>query len=204
MRRVTDLLGLSFCLALLGGCNMNAITEGFHKTLPQQNARVLVWGGHPSALRMTELWLQRHGLTTVDQVRIQQIVNHQHITVKDAWQDQKELLQIGKVARADFVVVVHTPFTKGAPGAPYIGPYGGGTMERLEYIASVSIKGVSVETGETAWSGSARYPGRYSDLENGLEELTCQALATAWGIRPIGHYPIRAQTMCDIADLQSR
>ena len=195
---------LSLCCALLGGCNMNAITEGFHKTLPQQNARVLVWGGHSSASRMTELWLQKHGITTIDQTRVQQIVTEQHIMIKDPWQDQRELIQIGKVARADFVVVVHTPFTKGEPGAPYIGPYGGGTMERLEYIASVSIKGVSIETGETVWSGSARYPGRYSDLENGLKELTCQALGTAWGIRPIGHYPISAQAMCDSADLPSR
>lgn len=198
------LIVLGFCLTLMGGCSTTAITEGFHKTLPQQNTRVLVWGGHPSASRMAELWLQKRGMTTLDQTRVQQIINEQHSASKDSLQDEKLLLQIGKLVRVGFVVIVHTPFTKGEPGAPYIGPYGGGTMERVEYIASVSIKGVSVETGETAWSGSARYPGSYEDLDKGLKELTCQALATAWGIRPIGHYPIKSQAMCEVTDPGTR
>ena len=40
------------------------ITSGFHKTLPQRDMRILVWGKQPMIGTAT-VWLQRHGVTVI-------------------------------------------------------------------------------------------------------------------------------------------
>src|SRR5688572_1090891 len=50
------------------------------------------------------------------------------------------------------------------------------------YEASVSIKAVSIETGEVALSGSAYYPEPQRLLDPMVKNLTCHALATAFGL----------------------
>lgn len=191
------LLSAAACALFLLGCSPNAITEGSHELLPPPGGRVLVWGGHPSASRMAEQWLNKRGVLTIDPAKARQVAGDGQIALRGSEADEKVIREVAKLVRAEFVLIVETPFTQGEPGAPYVGPYGGGTIERVEYIASVRVKGLRVDTGEIAWRGSAHYPGRYDDLASGLEELTCQALATAWGLRPAGHYPISAKQMCE-------
>lgn len=78
---------------------------------------------------------------------------------------------------------------------------GGGTV--TEYSASVSIRGVNVETSEVAWSGTARFSKPVRGIEDALTKLTCQALATAWGFRPAGWHEFDSQAMCQAGERDS-
>ena len=52
-----------------------AITDGFHSTLPNRNARLVVWGKHPSATETATTWLQKRGLKIVERARLKQVLD---------------------------------------------------------------------------------------------------------------------------------
>jgi hypothetical protein len=205
----------------LTGCGTYPVTDGFHKTLPQRDTRIVVWGGHQSASGAATIWLQKRGLSVVERTRLQQVFDEQRLRLTQTPDDDAQLLKVGKLIGADTVAFIDTPIAAGHRGAPVVvmpqGGSGGGFFGGLAqgsaqgsaikaargagtvYTTSVSIRGVNVETSEVLWSGTARYTSEVRELDNTLVQLTCQALATAWGMRPAGQKAISSQDMCDAA-----
>ncbi|HKY71003.1 MAG TPA: hypothetical protein VJL88_03720, partial [Nitrospira sp.] len=45
---------------------------------------------------------------------------------------------------------------------------------------------LDADSGEIQWSGKAFSMNKFTNLKEGIHQLTCHALATAWGLRPPG------------------
>jgi len=199
---------LNFVLCLIAmlfvGCGIlfsptiYPITDGFQKTLPGRNARIVVWGEHPSAVGTATTWLQKRGITVLERARLKQILDEQMVRLTHTPDDEAQVLRVGKILGADLVVFVDSPFTTGISSSFGVSAYGGSGSSATVYSTSVSIRGVNGETGEVAWTGNARYPQDFGNLDDTLAKLTCQALATAWGFRPPGHHEISSQSMCQL------
>lgn len=200
------LVGL-WLISLTVGCaaplSWYPVTDGFHKTLPQQNTRAVIWGDHPSAAGTATTWLQKRGLTIVERARLQQVFNEQQIRLTHTPDDEAQVLRVGKLLGAETVIFVDTSFQKELRSSFTIDEKGGAGGTATEYNASVSVRGVNVETSEVAWSGTARYSTPVRGIEDALAKLTCQALATAWGVRPPGQHEFDSPAMCQTGERSS-
>lgn len=193
-------------IALVLGCSCAVhypVTDGFHKTLPQPNTRAVIWGDHPTAVGTVTTWLQKRGLTIVERARLQQVFNEQQIRLTHTPDDEAQVLRVGKLLGAETVIFVDTSFQKELRSSYYADAYKAEGGTHTEYSASVSIRGVNVETSEVVWSGMARYPNPVGGIEDALAKLTCQALATGWGFRPPGQHEITSQAMCSVGESNS-
>lgn len=191
---------LLLALSALVGCSSYPITEGSHQTLPRQNQRVAVVGAYPSATGMAVKWLAHHGVVPVEASRTRPAPPDRAAEARELRKNAEARQRLARDSSADYLLVVETPQIEGEEGAPYLGPSGIGSSPTIWYHARVTIEGYRADTGESVWSGSAFYPNVYEYLDEGLKELTCQALATAWGLRPSGHYPLRNEFRCDVVD----
>ena len=188
-------------ISLTVGCtNLYPVTDGFHKTLPQQNTRAVVWADHPAIAGTATTWLQKRGLTIVERARLQQVFNEQQIRLTHTPDDEAQVLRVGKLLGAEMVIFADTSFQKELRSSYYANANMAQGGTHTEYSASVSIRGVNVETSEVAWSGTARYPNPVGGIEDALAKLTCQALATAWGFRPPGQHDFPSQAMCQAGE----
>ena len=197
--RVTR-VGVWLILLIVGCAPRYPVTDGFHKTLPQQNTRAVVWGNHPAAAGTATTWLQKRGLTIVERARLQQVFDEQQIRLTHTPDDETQVLRVGKLLGAETVIFIDTSFQKELRSSFKVDSQGGEGGTVTEYSASVSVRGVNVQTSEVAWSGTARYPKPISGIEDALTRLTCQALATAWGLRPPGQDKFDSQAMCTIRE----
>ena len=166
------------------------ITDGFRHSLPKPGGRVVVWGGHPAATGAAINWLQRQGLRIVERAQLQKLFDEQRIRLTHTPDDEAQVLRVGKLLGANAVAFLDTPVTGGshAKGSSFFWQGSGGSSldSASVYSTSAWIRGVSIETGEVLWSGTARYPESSRGLDNVLAVLTCHALATAWGYRQPG------------------
>ncbi len=155
--------GLACGILLLNGCASVSLplTEGFHTELPPPHTIALIWGSPPTVVTTATTWLLQQGLIVIEQSKLQQILaeapNPEMPVGKDA-----TVLKAAKSLGAKMVVFITQSGDVRAP--------------------IVAVRGVDVETTQILWSGSARYPEYmkrpFSDL---LVNLTCEALAAAWG-----------------------
>ncbi len=193
---------------LLAGCGSGPtfiypVTEGSYRELPPPNSRLVVWGTEPSVAGTATMWLQRRGLAMVDRARLQQVLEDRRNEFALTSLDQGEIVRIVKG------LGVHTlVFTKGEYTTEEWSLVGQMTLGGADGVVTllrstaVHVRGVDIDTGEVVWSGSARY--RYPRLVSmervgeALTKLTCQALATAWGVRPAGGQAISSQAMCAV------
>lgn len=177
------------------------ITDGFHHALPKPGARVVVWGGHPSATGTAINWLQRQGVRIVERAQLQKVFDEQRIQLTHTPDDEAQVLRVGKLLGADTVAFLDTPVTGGSRtvgGSLFYGGAGGSSLDSSSvFSTSAWLRGVSIETGEVLWSATARYTGPSANLDNVLALLTCHALATAWGYRPPGK-PDSLPDMCTV------
>jgi hypothetical protein len=65
-----------------------------------------------------------------------------------------------------------------------------------QFYVDVAVRGVLVRTGVVVWRGNAHYPQCVDLSRRTFQSLTCQALATAWGLRPSGQLEIPSSLMC--------
>jgi hypothetical protein len=56
----------------------------------------------------------------------------------------------------------------------------------VTYKVSIFVRALNAETGEIDWSGKAQSTEPFTNLTEGIHQLTCHALATAWGLRSPG------------------
>ena len=186
------------------------LTEGFHRTLTpagtpaafatldESLARGSIdpsydFSGHTAAVDAISTWLQQHGLVIVttnrDRLLAEQRFRLQH--------ESADAVRVGRMQGAALLLDVR--ITNGSTDP------------------TVTIRATSVETGEVAWSGSAKMPPRtvadYSHKNfmgeviplyrtaqkidgQTLSLLACHALRTAFCLEPPGTYQIRLDRPC--------
>lgn len=195
-------------ILLLTGCAEQAtyipVTDGFQMQPTAKATRTIVWGGHPSATGTAITWLQRHGVKVIERVRVQQLFDEQSIRLIHGSEDDAQVLRVGRMLGAGLAVFIDTPITTGShfvSGGFAYGHIGSSqTKGSTVHSTSVWVRGVDVETSEVLWSGTARYPETFdANLDDILAGLTCHALATAGGLRPVGQHEFD-EDMCTLSE----
>jgi len=170
---------------LLGGCAainpVLPVSDGFHDTLPDKNARLVVWGNHLGAVDTATTWLQKRGYRVVERAQLNQILLEQHITITHTAEDHTRLLQAGKLLGAQQVIFLETNLSKQQVEETNGTGEDGKASNYALYNLVVSLRGVDCESGEIQWSGKAYYPGGINNPSEGMSHLTRSALAKAWG-----------------------
>jgi hypothetical protein len=108
--------------------------------------------------------------------------------IAHTWSTRNAALAVAREMKAEIVVVVEREASKdGALIEAVCGPL---------FSVTVDVRGLSVQTGDTALRGTAEYPHCVDLSEKTIRNLTCQAFATAWGFRPSGQLDIPSSLMC--------
>ncbi len=188
-----------FLLAACGPIVLYPTTDGFHTALPSPQTRVIVWGTHPTVEATATTWLQKRGLTILASARLRQAVSDQGVPLTRTRRDEALVLRAGDSLGADLVV-----FAEGAVRASATTGTHDARLERDGHAhvidhAHVSVRAVSLKSNEIVWGGSARMSQHYyGTVDESLTHLTCQALATAWALRPPGLRRIASHDMCEV------
>lgn len=167
-------------LLLLILCSCVPVTNGFHSELPRRATNTIVWGDDVSAVGTATTWLQRQGLTVIERSLLAGVLETENRDVTHTLKDEATIVQAAKTMGVQEVVFVDRGGDDQAP--------------------MVSVRGVQIESGRVHWSGTARYDTfKTRPPKDTLADLTCQALATAWGLREPGtKWFTSSQTMCAI------
>jgi hypothetical protein len=172
-------------LLILGGCFSKpppsgvhfAITSGSHTLLPSERQRILIWGD-PILAHVAEEWLRSHHYSN--------ILMQPRIPYTSS--DRQGALAVASEANAEFVLVLEGEALKeGALIQPNCGAL---------FNITVDVRGLSVERGEGVLRGNAHYPHCVERNDQTFQNLTCQALATAWGFRSSGQLEIPSHFAC--------
>ena len=177
------LAGAALCLSL-NGCQVASTlpvteTDGSYLKLPDPSTRVVVWGTPPEAVRSVITWLLKQGYIVVDELKISQLAREtsSHVPLSNV-----EVLKLAKMAAAKEVIFVEAEvLTWRSPELldVFVG-------NPNAYKVSLFIRALNVETGEIDWSGKAISTEKFRDLSKGMHQLTCNALATGWGLQKPG------------------
>ncbi|NGZ11215.1 MAG: hypothetical protein CV088_17885 [Nitrospira sp. LK70] len=172
-------------LLLLEGCYSTPpssgvhfpIANGSHTLLPSERQRIFIWGD-PLLTRVADEWLRSHQyLNTL----IPPPLSHTS-------SDHQVALAAATEANAEFVLILEREELKeGALTQPNCGAL---------FNINVDVRGLSVERQEAVLRGNAHYPHCVEHNDQTFQNLTCQALATAWGFRPPGQLEIPSHLAC--------
>lgn len=187
---------------LLAGCASPryTVTEGSHKRLPNHHARLAVWGLHPVVTDTVVAWLRDHGFAVVDPTDLQQAFDKEGLRASRSFADEHNAVQVAKRLGIDVLILTQSALGEtpvGNPSATAGGvPFPGSTPIAFS-SASVSLRGIEVASGELVLSATARYPHQLTATgPHTLAILACQALETAWGLRPPGERALAPDARC--------
>ncbi|MEC4674722.1 MAG: hypothetical protein VST68_11080 [Nitrospirota bacterium] len=156
------------------------IANGFHHALPHDQAPLVVWGDHSSAVDTATTWLLKRGYRVVEQAKLNEVFREQKITFTHTDEDTGRLLQVGKLLGANQVIFLDTDFLQHLADDTYSNAYVGRANSYALYDIGVSVRGIDIESEEIQWTGTATYSGGISNPQEGLGHLTRSALAKAW------------------------
>jgi hypothetical protein len=117
-------------------------------------------------------------MTLVYNVKMNQIATDIHLHPPISHPD---VLKVAKIAGAKQVIFVDADVSTFR--ASDIGSFFG---HPSAYNASLDIRALNVETGEIDWQGKALSTQPFTNVREGIHQLTCHALATAWGLQKPG------------------
>jgi hypothetical protein len=174
-------------LLLLSGCqtyNSHPMpqTDGTYVKLPNASVKAVVWGTRQESVQSLTTWLMKRGMTLVDDVKVNQMVSDIRVYQPATTISNADIFKMGKAVGAKQVVFVDTDVSTWQTGD--IEAFFGKTQNL--YTASVFIRALDADSGEIQWSGKAFSMDKFTNLKEGIHQLTCHALATAWGLRPPG------------------
>jgi hypothetical protein len=159
------------------------ITDGYHSKLPSPYTRAVVWGTRPDTVQSVSTWLLKKGILVVDQAKLMQVAADQKVQISGYQYIETDVLRTAKLVGARLVV-----FANAEVGSWEVYGMGSGIPRSMKvYTGTISLRAVDVNTGEIEWSGKAQSSERFSNLEEGISQLSCHALATAWGLRNPGN-----------------
>lgn len=177
------LLGLTVIVVTGCGCTLYPVTTGSHTTLenidPAKPRRVVVWGNHPAVVNAVTQYMHQSKLIVIERARLKEVLNEQKIRLTNTPDDEADLLRVGRLIGADWIVFAEANINSAEERGASVDAYGGKSYARTVYHLSVSVRNVSVETGEIRWSGTATYPRPITNPEQGLVYLTNWAVARA-------------------------
>jgi hypothetical protein len=151
------------------------ITSGFHTTLPPAETRVIVYGHDRAVVDMAETWLRSHGLTVIEQERLQPALEHN--AAIDVRNDLAPVLRAARSLEARILVLGDSDVSLDSVTQAGIA--------RVLPSLDVTVRGVNVATGRIEWKGNAHSPSGAHVRADGAAELTCQALAKRLGVSPV-------------------
>lgn len=180
-------LGSAVLLLFISGCqtyNSHPITQtdGTYAKLPNASVKAVVWGTRQESVQSLTTWLMKRGMTLVDDVKINQMINDIRMNQSGTTISNADIFKMGKTVGAKQIVFVDTDISTGRTSQ--LETFFGQTPNL--YTASVFIRALDAESGEIQWSGKAFSMDKFTNLKEGIHQLTCHALATAWGLRPPG------------------
>ena len=170
-------------LVMLSSCHshnspLTAATDGSYLRLSDSSTKALVWGTEPESVKSLKTWLLKQRIPLIDDVKLNQLAHekglHQPVSNPD-------VLKLAKTLGANQVVFVDADVYQSRRDE-MLSFLGQSTM----YKASLFVRALNAETGEIDWSGKAQSTEDFTNLSEGIHQLTCQALATAWGLRSPG------------------
>ena len=151
--------------------------------MPSEQQRILIWGD-PLLARMADEWLRSHHYSNI---QMPPQVSH-------ASSDRNAAFAIAAEANADFVLFLeHEEQKEGALIE---------TQCDILFNISVDVQGLSVERRGSVLRGNAHYPHCVERNDQTFQNLTCQALATAWGFRSSGQLEIPSDLACTAGQSQ--
>jgi hypothetical protein len=149
-------------------------TDGSAVRIPDSSTKAVVWGDHPEAVKSLKTWLLKRRLTLIDEAKVHQIATEVglHHALSNA-----DVLKSAKLVGAKQVIFVDADVSKSLAYDFFGQP---------RYHGSLYIRALDVDSGEINWNGKARSTESFTSLTQGIDQLTCNALATAWGLRQPG------------------
>lgn len=170
-------------LVILASCQIPnkplvAESDGSYVRLPDKSIKAVVWGDNPSAVKSLNAWLLKQRITLVDNVKLNEIANDINMPQP---MSSTAVLRVAKIAGIKQVIFVDTNVSPSE--ATTIGSFFG---QDSVYRASLFIRALNVETGEIDWNGNAQSTQPFTNLTEGIHQLACHALATAWGLQKPG------------------
>lgn len=200
------ILTLAILCGVLTGCMARyttiwPVTNGTHDDLPLPNARLLLLGDDRIVSLTAAHWLQERGLHVIRKSQIRGLLREQRTPPLLAGLDSAGLAELGKRAGAQWVVVAEGENETIGDMRPGAHPSGEWDAFPTLYSTAVTIRGLATATDQVEWNGRAEFLflGLVSEhrLDEAFHNLTCQALATAWGFRPPGRHEIASAAMCN-------
>lgn len=169
---------LLFSLSV-SGCagKIMPVTNGSQSDLPEPGSTAIVWGQHKGAVGEAVTLLQNLGLRIVERSRLQQVFDEQKIRLMYSTDDDAQILKVGKILGASSIVFVETETSSSQTSRAFVNQYGGDSVSETVTNASVSVRGVNVESGTVMWTGTAHYPQAINNPEAGIVYLTQSALS---------------------------
>ena len=161
------------------------IAIGSHTLLPTEQQRILILGD-PLLARVAEEWFRSHHYSSI--LMLPQI--------SQASSDHQGAIATAAEQNAEFVLILEREeLNVGALLKPHCGSL---------FNIHVTVRGVSVANRKTVLLGNAHYPHCIERNDKALQNLTCQALATAWGFRPSGQLEIPSHLACTVGQVPLR
>ena len=187
-RLITQVLCGFLLVCFIAGCKSYStietpITDGYHSKLPSPYTRAVVWGTRSDTVQSVSTWLLKKGILVVDQTKLMQAAADQKVSINGYQYLETDVLRTAKLVGARLVV-----FANAEVGSWEVLGIDYGLPRNMKvYSGTISLRAVDVNTGEIEWSGKAQSSDRFNNLEEGISQLTCHALATAWGLRNPGN-----------------
>ena len=178
MEQFTRVTLIVWCV-FVAGCAPFPITDGMGTVFPRKHAQVVVWGNDTRTINSAIIWLQKRGIVVLERGAIKLALNEKSLDFSHTLEDEALVLRMSKDLGLDTVIFVDRVGDLRAP--------------------MVAIRGVDVLTNQVWWSGSARYASYTNQTPSDqLVNLTCHALATAWGFQVPGtQYSVIQSNPCE-------
>jgi hypothetical protein len=170
-------------LVILASCQshntpLTATTDGSYLRLPNNSTKALVWGTESEAVKSLKTWLLKQRISLIDDVKLNQLASERGLNQPVS---NPDVLRLAKTLGANQVIFVDADVYK-SQREELLSFLGQPTI----YKVSLFVRALNAETGEIDWSGKAQSAEDFTNLSEGIHQLTCTALATAWGLRSPG------------------
>ena len=137
-----------------------------------------MWGTEPEAVKSLKTWLLKQRISLIDDVKLDQLASEKGLQQPISSPD---VLKLAKTLGATQVIFVDADVYK-SQRDEMLSFLGQPTI----YKASLFVRALNAETGEIDWNGKAQSTTDFTNLSEGIHQLTCHALATAWGLQSPG------------------
>ncbi len=179
--RVIRLAGALGILSVVCGCASTPVGqegfmgEGFQSSLPNAEARVLVWGNHSGAMMRTLRWLHDHQIPAVDPSWVEKEITDPIFNRRTRMEQKRQVLAAAKSVGASLVLFAQVEDSQ--MGWKFdVMSFG---HKRMKFIG-VQIRGMETGTGDVVFGAKAWNSEPLAASEQLVMDLTTFALEKAF------------------------